>query len=457
MAVRGYNFYLDGVKVNDQPQASGQWTFTGLASATDYDIRATAVDTAGNESALSDVLSPLAKTLTATPVDAPLSAGDAAGVDAIVADAMAANKQPGVIVSLTGPKGYYRKGYGSTGSRPVSHDDHFRMGSITKTFVMHAAWQAIDNGVLNLQDKLSQYVSGIVDSDKITVEHLVTMSSGIYDYTTNLSVQIIMFFAPTTVFTDDAILNYIRQGASLHFEPGTAFEYSNSNAVLIGHILKSVTGRHIRDIILEDIVTPLGLVETEWPLTAVLTEPRMADSQWSPSWAGAAGAMTTTATDLTKWAQEMRDGTLLSEESHALWIGSFYSQPVGPPLVPEVTTVGYGHFQMELGRLVGHGGSISGFDSACLFDPVSGATFIVANNTQTSTASAFYNIARRIGALLYPGSDVPPPYVTPWRTITLDGVDSPRAFGDMRVFHHIPSPGDQDGTLELPHKVPYQI
>ena len=410
MAVTGYNFYLNGVKVTSTPQASPTYTFTGLPSATGYEITATAVDAAGNESDLSEVLA--ASTLEYTPSDDPISTDSQMAIDEIVADSMAANGQRGVIVSITGPAGYYHKAYGYTaaaGGRPVTTDDHFRMGSITKTFVAMAAFQQVDAGNLSLGDTVDQYVAGIPNGDIITIENLLTMRSGLPDYTTDFLIMLQVFFFPTSTISRDQILGVIR-GSTPQFTPGSQFAYSNSNAVLVGEVLQEVTGRTIRDILLEDIIAPLGMVETTWPLTADIPEPAMSGSRWTPTWSQEAGCLTTTARDLTRWAEAIRDGDLLSPLSHSLWTETFWGQPFD---APPITTIGYGHFAIKWGRLVGHGGSITGFDSACVFDPVSGATIIVANNAQTSTASAFYGIAREVADLLYPGSMVQPTYSKP--------------------------------------------
>ena len=142
MSIAGYHFYLNGQKVNDVPNVSPTYTFTGLASDSGYSLTATAVDAAGNESALSEVLS---AATTAIPLgEQPITSEQAAAIDAIIAASMGVDKQPGVLVDITGPAGVYRKAYGSTGSRPVTIDDHFRMGSITKTFVAMAVFQQVD-------------------------------------------------------------------------------------------------------------------------------------------------------------------------------------------------------------------------------------------------------------------------------------------------------------------------
>lgn len=341
----------------------------------------------------------------------PITPEQATAIDAIIADSMTVDKQKGVLLDITGPAGVYRKAYGSTGSRPVTIDDHFRMGSITKTFLATAAFIQIDQGNLNMRDVVSKYVSGIPNGDNITIENLMSMRSGIPDYTADFLFSVQALFFPTGDFARDRELGIIK-GSSSQFTPGTQFSYSNSNALLLGEILQNITGRDIRTILIEDVIQPLGMSETTWPTSAVIPAPAMSGSQWSPTWAREAGALTTTITDLTKWAEAMRDGTLLSDDSHFVFTQQFWGVPLGGTDPP--TSVGYGHFQMKWGRWVGHGGSHpGGFDSSCLFDPDSGATITVANNAQIGRAPGFYVITKEIAKILYPGSMNDPIYAPP--------------------------------------------
>ena len=93
---------------------------------------------------------------------APMSAADQKAVDAIVAKVMKEYKQPGLSISLTGPRGDYAKSYGIANNAtrtPMNINNHFRMGSVTKTFVSTAILIQVDKGKIKLTDKLGKYVS----------------------------------------------------------------------------------------------------------------------------------------------------------------------------------------------------------------------------------------------------------------------------------------------------------
>lgn len=411
------NFYIaphgeELVKVNEYPVATttSEWIFTGLSSDTEYDIAATTIDSAGNESPRSEILT--VTTPTYPPGLTPISAENEAAIDAIVAASMAASKQPGVVLELTGPAGYLSKAYGNTaasGGRPVTTDDHWRIGSNTKIFVAMAVLMQIDAGLLHMDDTLDQWYPQVGKATEITIRHMLSMQSGIPEFWDNLIIKFMLGLFPTAGFTEADAIRYAASPVS-NFQPGTKNQYSNSNAVLLGGIVKAVTGRSIRTVILEDILAPLGMSETSWPQNVNIPAPAMSGSQINPELAGAAGAMVSTVSDMTRWAQELRDGTLLSPELHEEWMDTFWN--LGPPpFSTPPSTLGYGFFLIEFGQWIGHGGSIpTGFDSSCLYSPANGATIVVANNIQTSNADAFYRISRDIAQLLYPGSMADPMY-----------------------------------------------
>src|SRR5690606_2108918 len=101
---------------------------------------------------------------------------------------------------------------------------------------------------------------------------LLTMQSGVYDYTKDQWVTIALGLAPWMSFTEKNALNIIRRQPA-QFEPGTKFQYSNSNYVLLGLILEKVTGKNVEDVITDDILRPLGMNETSFPTRSSMPAP----------------------------------------------------------------------------------------------------------------------------------------------------------------------------------------
>ena len=410
-------------------------TVDGLPSETGYDIYATNVDAAGNESDPSEPLS--TATLGYPESGDSLSSEDIAVVDQIVADAMADGMGPGVLLSITGPRGAYTQAYGvaslDEGARPISVDDHMRLGSATKTFTAAAAMLCVDQGLMSLDDTLDMFdtleyqVSEVPYSDRITVRHMLMQRSGIYDYMTDLGVQVKFFLFPNTRFDQGAALNTIVGGTPIA-EPGAGFHYTNGNIVLLGLCVRAATGREIRDVILEDIVAPLGLTETSFPTTNAMPEPyadgyggggKAATAKTTgfnvPGLAGCAGGMVSTIHDLQAWGQAMRDGSLLSPESLELFETLYCPIPLETPFAPNIANAQYGLARDSMGLWHGHGGSMPGYECSIQYEPTSGAVIAVMENSQSMgsdgvAVAAWTRVHAAISEYLYPGTNITPDF-----------------------------------------------
>lgn len=430
MTVRGYNLYRAGT--NDRLNTALidvdalPFTVSGMASATELRVEATAVDDGGLESPRSAPF--LATTTSYSPGD-PMAPADKAAIDAIVAASMAESKQPGIALAVKGPRGDYMKAYGSTAGsspRPLTVDDHFRIASTTKTFTSTAVMMAVQRGDISLDDKLSQFVPGITNGNQITLRHMLMMRSGIADWNSQLGALIYLSLFPTGAWNEETTLLYIKSGSPL-WAPGGGYAYSNSNFVLLGLVLKAVTGRYIRDIIHQDIITPLGLTETAWQVNASgqgvspTTAPAANSIAWNPDFLGASGGMTSTVGDLIKWAEALRDHTLLNESTHNMWHdteNSFYGY-AAPFREGTPAKFGYGMGLESTGTWIGHNGSWLGYGGQTAYDTVTGATISVLENIQTTTGNgpvplaAYTTIFRRVAAYLYPESMAQPNYLVP--------------------------------------------
>ncbi|WP_231998470.1 serine hydrolase [Mycobacterium sp. 1245499.0] len=505
--LKGYNVYLDGQKVNaaavpdDQP-----FPLQGLDSGTDYSgrITITAVDNAGNETAPMSLgaLGKSAVTDSPTPSDLlPLETTNA--IDALALAQIKPNtKVDGVLVGVYTPEGSYYKAYGGdrTTNSPLTIDDKMRYGSITKMYTCYLVCKAIDDGYLTLDDKLSTYVSGPAYWNKITIKNLMMMTSGIKDYLQqDTTVQQAYFLSPTTVFDP---MPYIRSYQPL-YEPGTSSSYSNSNTVLLGKILEWVdanhgTGRDIRTIIQEDLLTPLGLTETEWPtgnymtvpysrgwsdnlalpqvqatlgpffgllqtiglLQSVLsiagygniqTTPEVEFTACSTTWGDAAGALNGTIADLVTFGKAIANGTMLSPEMKQLREETFTTYLTYVPAHPWEGGgwMGFGLGVIQWGSWLGWIGSLAGYHSVMFANPNNGAVIAAIINHMTSgdPTSLFYEIAY----LLYPETTA-----IQGPKIRASGIPSTARVGTPEIYQWH-APGDQDGNTHVPQKVPFYI
>lgn len=441
----GYNFYIqnsDGTytKANTTPVADGApFTFSNLSADTDYDgdLFWTSVDNAGNESA-KVAFTTGAQTLNPTPDEVLMNATKTAAIDAIVAECIAAGAGPGVTIAIVSPDGYYNQSYGSG----TAVGDFYRVASQTKTFTGTAVLMAVDKGLISLSDNLSKYLSGYAVDP--TIQQMMMMQSGIYDYELAAGGSLFGFglipislgeafnLNPAMAYTVPQIMAIIQAGGAM-FTPGSAYYYTNSNHYVLATILETVdpAQRSIDQIIQQDILDPLGLVNTYFelgtgtpntpyaagladnPIEAELGVVTVEDvSNQNTAFIWAAGAIVSMISDMIKWGQELRDGTLLSSEMHQLRMSTFTQQPnagtaqyglnnEGPP------TFGYGLAQIQVGSWFGHDGWWLGWDSCTMFNPINGAVISVYENFATSTPHTLASLTTiwyEIAQYLYPGS-----------------------------------------------------
>lgn len=283
--------------------------------------------------------------LAATPATPPDSggAGTLAELDAILASGIE-NGLPGIAVAVErGGTLVYSSaaGVASIESQvPLKASDRFRIYSITKTFTAIVVLQLVDEGVLTLDDRVTDWlddpaVGRIPDIDRVTVGHLLRHTSGIYDFMDDSDSPFWddAFLGPQAdwakVWTIDELLAYADQdNHASYFPPGTSDHYSNTNYLLLGMIAERASGRTFRDELQSRILAPLDLRDTElaeggnMPAGTVngyhLVEGEPVNiSASNLSWIWTAGAIVSTTEDVLRFARAVLSGALLSDASFA--------------------------------------------------------------------------------------------------------------------------------------------
>ncbi len=240
---------------------------------------------------------------------------------------------PGVIVMADDPRLGFWSTTSGTGNRatgqPIRAADHFRIASITKTFVGTLILQLVQEHRLRLSDRLGRWVTAIPYASQITVRELLNHTSGVRDYGENPVLLKATIEHPLQVWTPTELVK-LSLFKPPYFPPGQGYQYSNTNYVLLGLIASRVSHHPLRDELRTQIFRPVALGETSFPL-AIPTLPTpyshgyapagiwgapvypLADyTIWSPSWDYAAGNMISTAADLMTWATVLGRGTLLT-------------------------------------------------------------------------------------------------------------------------------------------------
>lgn len=417
-----------------------------LTQATDYrgQYAVSAVDKAGNATAKVAFNNIEAQTLNPNPETTPMPAERVARIDAIVAKCLAAGAGPGITLGIVSPYGYLIKSYGD-GS--TSKEKYFRMASQSKMMTARAVLRFIELGLLSFEDTLEQFIPGVPNGEMITVEHMLTMTSGIFDHQLAASLGLNFTLNPTMAMSVDQMIDYIKTGAPM-FVPGEGYYYTNGNYFLLGRILEVLDPdqRSADQIITEDVLIPVGMSNTYWQVdTGVPRSPYdiMYDNDpisstiiglfWgltlglfgpapvvkrdvsaqNPNFVWAAGANISLITDMIKWGQELLDGTLLSTEMNELLTTHFNEHPTPPwglqKQGPPRYKYGYGLYRIE--EWIGHGGSWLGADSGTMVHPDTGTIITVFNNFQWPTAPAMTTLFFEIATDLLPGSTAMAPTV----------------------------------------------
>jgi D-alanyl-D-alanine carboxypeptidase len=334
---------------------------------------------------------------------------------------------PGAVVGIwTRDKGVFVQAAGDANiapKTPMKLDDKFRIGSNTKTFVITVLLQLIDEKKLSLDDPLSKFDIGVKvpNSENITVRQLCQMRSGLLD-AYHAPQYDKVDFTVKTVFTPQQMIATAVANPPL-FPPGTKWNYSNTNYLILGLIVETLTHNKIQDEISKRLLVPLGLNHTTFPtenpdMPLPFTHGFGLDPQkdWtdftvqlSPSISWAAGAMISDLADMKKWVKAYvtgeNNGTATQKERlDCLPIGD-YGLSFG---------LGIGCS----GGWYGYTGGIPGYNTGAYYFPAQGATIIAfVNSQQEQPAPGVANaIFRDITQILYPANVAFPTDPNPTKT-----------------------------------------
>ena len=174
---------------------------------------------------------------------------------------------PGAVVVLSTPQGDFTVASGTTELGVQNLPDantHFRIASNTKTMTSAVVLQLAQEGKLALSDPVSKYVSGVPDGDNITVEELLKMRTGLYNYTNSQQMATSLDNDPTREWKPQELLD-IAFAQPANFAPDAEFEYSNTNYALLGMIIEKVDGKPLATAFQDRLFGPLGMTNTELP------------------------------------------------------------------------------------------------------------------------------------------------------------------------------------------------
>jgi D-alanyl-D-alanine carboxypeptidase len=263
--------------------------------------------------------------------------------------------------------------------RPVPQNGRFRVGSITKTFVSTVLLQLAGEGRVDLDAPVVRYLPGLID-DRITVRQVLQHTSGLFNYTGALPLSPEEFEKIRYKHWTPQELLALSTSRPLDFEPGTKWNYSNTNYVVAGLLIEKITGRPYEKAVEQRILKPLRLSDTEVPGDSVTIKGPHARAYWTvagkpseitrlnPSVAWAAGEMISSTKDLDTFVTALSSGKLLRPAQQAE-ISKTTAVSPGYGLGLQVETLPCGT------KVWGHGGGIPGYSSQLLTTPDSKKRF----------------------------------------------------------------------------------
>src|SRR5688572_15963685 len=296
---------------------------------------------------------------------APLHARQGDVIDAIVREVMAAQRIPGMAVAvIRGGEVIKSQGYGLANvEHTVAVTPHtiFQSGSLGKQFTATAIMLQVQDGKLALTDPLSKFFPGPDPWGAITVRHLLTHTSGIPDYNDGQ-------LDYRKDYTEDELVKFAAT-LPLDFTPGAEWKYSNTGYILLGAIVRKVSGSFYGDVLRERVFTPLGMTTARVISEADIVPHRasgyrlergeLRNQQWvSPAMNTTAdGSLYLSLQDLIAWDRGLRSGAILSADN--------WRQIFTPVTLNSGRVHPYG-FGFEVDRIAGqdiqrHGGAWQGF------------------------------------------------------------------------------------------------
>lgn len=312
------------------------------------------------------------------------------------------------VVAADGEVVYAARGTDPEGDPPTP-DATFRVGSITKVFTSLVTLTLVDDGLVELDAAAVDYITRIPVPEEVTVRDLLQHTSGL-PHTDDQGLSLLARADPERVWTPEEVVESTITRRPL-FPPGTSFDYSNSNYVVLGVLIEEVTGRPFAEVLRGRIIEPLGMNSTYLagfedgpePFGAYATtspfevEPIDFDYTSIATMAGATGSVVSSARDLHALSTALFDGQVLSVDTLAEMIENPRHARGWEPDYGLGIEVWHTVEGRPVKGLVGHGGWIEGYETLVLHAPETGMTaFWVATSDHIDTDPAWAAVAERV-------------------------------------------------------------
>ena len=294
-------------------------------------------------------------------------------------------------------------------------DDFVRIASITKTFTATAILRIVDDGLLALDDTLSTFFPSIPNAGEITIEQMLGMRSGVFDFTAEDAFDAAFEADPTMPWSIAETVEVINRNEPL-FAPGARVQYCDSNYALLGAIAEKIDSAPLDEVIQKRVIEPAGLLNTYYPTDDSVKTPHpqgyvptlRADGTFdsrgiprvvndvNPAVPAGAGAIISTLADVCTWGDVLVDGSLLSATSQARRLQTHR-------FVGQKLNFGYGLGITNFNKYLGHDGAIFGYSSVVFTRPDTKTQIAIVGNESTNSTTPTLSIAVAIINAIDPG------------------------------------------------------
>jgi D-alanyl-D-alanine carboxypeptidase len=286
------------------------------------------------------------------------------------------------------------------GDLPLRANARMRLASTSKAFSGAVALSLVSKGTLSLNDTIGEYLPGLPREDwrAVTLRQLLNHTSGLPNFTEDPDYLAALQASPEDAPRPRKLLSYV-EDEPLNFEPGTEYEYSNSDNVTVGLMVEAATGETYEDQLRKQVYGPLGLGKTALPTGPNLTKPYIHGYDNDPSqqppedlsevlasgWSWASGGMVSTPSDLNDFARGYVGSELFdlgTRERQRRVVEGGNSDPPGPGK----NSAGLGIFRYETrcGTVWGHTGNYPGYTQFLAASPNGKRSVTVSVNEQLS-------------------------------------------------------------------------
>ncbi len=328
-------------------------------------------------------------------------------IDSLMSNSYKPEAPGAVVLAAVDGKPVFEKAYGLANVElnvPNKPEFLFAIGSMSKQFTAVSILKLAQEGKLSLNDDITKYLTGYnTHGRKITIENLLTHTSGITSYTEKADFMKEFILDKTKEEMRDYFMN-----DSLLFEPGTDWSYSNSGFLLAGMIVEKVSGESLYEFEEENIFKPAGMEHTYFGMRdsvipgfvngydKIGNNKYKESSYFSWSWPFGAGQIISSAEDLLKWDEALYTNKIVDQKllekgwnSYKLFDG-------------EKTNYGYGWGVGEYKgtKIIRHGGAINGYLSDGIRIPSKHIyTVILSNFTGFGPAEINQKIAFKLAGI----------------------------------------------------------